>query len=244
MNQQNLSHKVIPASTVLHYLDVFEFFFSVYSVGRQSGNEISPLWMFPFDFESDTTVFCAYQGMEIVGTITINSQKILPFEDYFYRQDLEQLQDRTVAEISRLIIKETYPQKVALLNELFSWAYLYATNIHNTSDFIIEVSKRHADFYEKVLGFTFLTQTTRPFDSSSDEIVLLRGDLDKVKNNPEKYSFIETYNTKAKIAETLKNISAIDHKENLKKIQEKFYSNYPQPIVEFALPQKKSGRSK
>lgn len=98
--------------------------------------------------------------------------------DGLYQREIDSLRSmgRRVCEISKLAFNPQYSSKEALAS-LFHLAYIYAHNIHNATDVVIEVNPRHAGFYKRRLGFNQIGDT-RNCPRVDAPAVLLRGNLD------------------------------------------------------------------
>jgi hypothetical protein len=97
----------------------------------------------------------AFDKEQIVGTITVGLDSRMGLTiDEMYKAEVDQLraQGRRVAEVTKLAIDENIKSK-RVLGSLFHIAVIYARNIHESTDFVIEVNPRHAPFYERMLGF-------------------------------------------------------------------------------------------
>ena len=98
----------------------------------------------------------AYQENTVVGTLTLglDSPKGLVV-DQLYHQEAEALrkQGRKICDVTKLAVDQDIKSK-AVLGALFHLSVIYGRNIHQATDFLIEVNPRHALFYEKMIGFT------------------------------------------------------------------------------------------
>ena len=97
----------------------------------------------------------AETGGHTVGTMSLclDSPDIgLPADENF-RDKLDELrgQHRRLCEPSRLAIDKGVSKRV--FAALIHISYIYARNIHNYTDYIIEVNPRHVMFYKRMLGF-------------------------------------------------------------------------------------------
>lgn len=97
----------------------------------------------------------AFQGDAVIGTLTVGFDR--PgglMVDELYKDQIDQLRQRgaRICELTKLAIDQSVKSKHALA-ALFHIAYIYGRNIHQGTDFVIEVNPRHALFYKKMLGF-------------------------------------------------------------------------------------------
>jgi len=100
------------------------------------------------------TLFAETGGLT-VGTMSLclDTPDIgLPADENF-RDKLDELraQQRRLCEPSRLAIDKGVSKRV--FAALIHISYIYARNIHNYTDYIIEVNPRHVMFYKRMLGF-------------------------------------------------------------------------------------------
>lgn len=96
----------------------------------------------------------AETGGTTVGTMTLclDDQTGLPADENF-RDKLDSLrgQGRRLCEPSRLAIDKGVSKRV--FAALIHISYIYAHNIHDYTDYVIEVNPRHVTFYKRMLGF-------------------------------------------------------------------------------------------
>ncbi len=97
----------------------------------------------------------ASTGKKVFGTLTvaIDSAEGL-FADELYRSEINILRrtGRKVCEITKLAFNPKYSSKEVIAS-LFHLAHIYAHNIHNATDILIEVNPHHVGFYQRRLGF-------------------------------------------------------------------------------------------
>ncbi len=97
----------------------------------------------------------AYQESTVVGTLTLglDSPKGLVV-DQLYHEEAEALrtQGHKICDVTKLAVDQDIKSK-AVLGALFHLSVIYGRNIHQATDFLIEVNPRHALFYEKMIGF-------------------------------------------------------------------------------------------
>ena len=92
---------------------------------------------------------------QLFGTLTLR----LDYDDglladALYQREIDSLrgEGRRICEMTKLAFNPKYSSKEALAS-LFHLAYIYARNIYNATDVLIEVNPRHASFYQRRLGF-------------------------------------------------------------------------------------------
>jgi hypothetical protein len=90
--------------------------------------------------------------------------------------DVLRQQGRHVAELTKLAVDEGIRSK-HVLGALFHIAFIYGHNIHEATDFVIEINPRHVGFYEKMLGFQRMAEE-RICTRVGAPAVLMRLDLD------------------------------------------------------------------
>lgn len=97
----------------------------------------------------------AHKNDHIIGTITLGfDSSIGLLVDELYKEEINPIrkQRRKLCEFTKLAVDGGVRSK-RVLASLFHIAYIYAYNLHNSTDLFIEVNPRHAKFYEKMLGF-------------------------------------------------------------------------------------------
>lgn len=111
------------------------------------------------DFIADTCTININDGTEIVASVTLNFQgkTNLPCQE-LYSEEIAPLinQNAKLVEITRLVIKEDHRHSNYLLAQLFQATFIYAYQIKNVSELVIEVNPRHVAFYQRLLGFSVL----------------------------------------------------------------------------------------
>lgn len=93
---------------------------------------------------------------EVVGTLTIGiDSPIGLMADEIFRDELDTHRNRgaRLCEFTKFAFDPSVRSKTSLAN-LFHLAVIYARDIHDCTDIIIEVNPRHRRFYERMLGFT------------------------------------------------------------------------------------------
>jgi len=100
------------------------------------------------------TLFAETGGVT-VGMMTLcldDADSGLPADENFLdKLDMLRQQGRRLCEPSRLAIDKGVSKRV--FAALIHISYIYAHNIHNFTDYVIEVNPRHVMFYKRMLGF-------------------------------------------------------------------------------------------
>ncbi|WP_229217620.1 GNAT family N-acetyltransferase [Massilia forsythiae] len=92
---------------------------------------------------------------EVVGTLSIGiDSPIGLMADQVFKEELDAHRNNgaRLCEFTKFAFDPSVRSKVSLAN-LFHLAVIYARDIHNCTDIIIEVNPRHRRFYERMLGF-------------------------------------------------------------------------------------------
>ncbi|HEX8785010.1 MAG TPA: N-acetyltransferase [Telluria sp.] len=92
---------------------------------------------------------------DVVGTLTLGiDSPIGLMADQIFNEELDEHRNRgaRLCEVTRLAFDPSVRSKVSLAN-LFHLAVIYARDIHECTDVVIEVNPRHRRFYEQMLGF-------------------------------------------------------------------------------------------
>lgn len=92
---------------------------------------------------------------EVVGTLSIGIDSPSGLlADQLFKKELDAHRDRgaRLCEFTKLAFDPSVRSKTALAN-LIHLAVIYARDIHDCSDIVIEVNPRHRRFYERMLGF-------------------------------------------------------------------------------------------
>jgi hypothetical protein len=100
------------------------------------------------------TLTAADQG-ETVGTLTIGiDSPIGLMADQVFKEEMDAHRERgaKLCEFSKFAFDTSVRSKTSLAN-LFHLAVIYARDIHQCTDIMIEVNPRHRRFYEHMLGF-------------------------------------------------------------------------------------------
>lgn len=92
---------------------------------------------------------------DVVGTLTLGiDSPIGLMADQIFKEELDVYRGRgaKLCEFTKLAFDPTVRSKTSLAN-LFHLAVIYARDIHDCTDIVIEVNPRHRRFYEHMLGF-------------------------------------------------------------------------------------------
>jgi hypothetical protein len=127
--------------------------------------------------------FLAYSAGEVVGTvgIRIDTTSHGLASDKKYKNELADLrkQGHRPSEFTRLAVDTGIDSEVVLAN-LFHAAYLWAGVLHDSTYCVIEVTTRHAKFYERMFGFKRIGGETI-HDISKVKVVILGIKMDEIK---------------------------------------------------------------
>ena len=110
------------------------------------------------DRDPNRITLLAYDVDKIVGTLTLGlDSPVGLLVDELYKPEVDALraQGRQVCEIIKLALDERRGSK-PVLAALFHISFIYGHNIHQATDFVIEVNPRHVEFYKRMLGFELL----------------------------------------------------------------------------------------
>jgi hypothetical protein len=92
---------------------------------------------------------------KVVGTLTIGMDAAVGLAaDQVFREELDEMRERgaRLCEFTKLAFDPSVKSKASLAN-LFHLAVIYARDIHQRTDIVIEVNPRHRRFYQQMLGF-------------------------------------------------------------------------------------------
>ncbi|MGH8854782.1 MAG: N-acyl amino acid synthase FeeM domain-containing protein, partial [Telluria sp.] len=92
---------------------------------------------------------------DVVGTVTIGIDSEVGLAgDMIFKEELDRLRagGARLCEFTKLAFDTSVRSKTALAN-LFHLAVLYARDLHECTDIVIEINPRHRRFYEHMLGF-------------------------------------------------------------------------------------------
>ena len=93
---------------------------------------------------------------KIVGTTTLGLDGPAGLmADSIYKEEIDSLRAEgcSICELTKLAIDDEYVDSKHIVAVLFHLCKIYGQNIHQATDFIIEINPRHASFYKKLLGF-------------------------------------------------------------------------------------------
>lgn len=93
---------------------------------------------------------------KIVGTTTLGLDGPSGLmADSIYKEEIDALraEGHAVCELTKLAIDDENVDSKHIVAVLFHLCKIYGQNIHNATDFIIEINPRHASFYKRLLGF-------------------------------------------------------------------------------------------
>lgn len=108
-----------------------------------------------FSDDPNRITLTATDNGEVVGTLTLGiDSEIGMAADQVFKEDLDEMRRRgaRLCEFTKLAFDPAVRSKTALAN-LFHLAVIYARDIHQCTDIVIEVNPRHRRFYEYMLGF-------------------------------------------------------------------------------------------
>jgi hypothetical protein len=91
----------------------------------------------------------------VVGTLTIGVDADVGLSaDQVFKEELDAMRDQgaRLCEFTKLAFDPSVRSKASLAN-LFHLAVIYARDIHQRTDIVIEVNPRHRRFYQQMLGF-------------------------------------------------------------------------------------------
>lgn len=114
------------------------------------GYEANPLGQDP-----NKITLVAYQEDKVVGTLTLGLDSPGGMVvDQLYKNEADQLraQGRKICDVTKLAVDQDIKSK-NVLGALFHLSVIYGHNIHQATDFLIEVNPRHALFYQRMIGF-------------------------------------------------------------------------------------------
>jgi hypothetical protein len=91
----------------------------------------------------------------VVGTLTIGMDAEVGLSaDQVFKEELDALREQgaRLCEFTKLAFDPSVRSKASLAN-LFHLAVIYARDLHERTDIVIEVNPRHRRFYQQMLGF-------------------------------------------------------------------------------------------
>jgi hypothetical protein len=204
--------KFVVADNLFHRLNAYRLGYNEYlKKGYIEENQYQAL-MNDLDLDAETLTVVAYHGTKEVGTITVNTQDSLPFEEIF---DCEMAKDPNFkgAELTRLAIDEDYRNNKEILLGMFNLIFAYSSFVKNCSHLVIEVNPRHVKFYERILGFTAVAENVSCPRVRGAPAVLLMGDLKLPMIYPENYKFLATGEERETMIQELSNINPLMKRE-------------------------------
>jgi len=106
----------------------------------------------------DRITLVASDEHEIFGTVTLGldgRDGILA--DALYPEELDRLRSRgaRLCELTRLAM-DTHHNAKEVLGALLHLVYIHGRLIHGVTDVVIEVHPRHAGFYQRMIGFSYI----------------------------------------------------------------------------------------
>lgn len=108
-----------------------------------------------FNDDPNRITLTATDKGDVVGTLTLGiDSPIGLMADQIFKEELDVHRARgaKLCEFTKLAFDPTVRSKTSLAN-LFHLAVIYARDIHDCTDIVIEVNPRHRRFYEHMLGF-------------------------------------------------------------------------------------------
>jgi hypothetical protein len=108
-----------------------------------------------FNDDPNRITLTATDKGDVVGTLTIGiDSPIGLMADQIFKEELDAHRNRgaRLCEFTKLAFDPSVRSKTSLAN-LFHLAVIYARDIHECTDIVIEVNPRHRRFYERMLGF-------------------------------------------------------------------------------------------
>ena len=108
-----------------------------------------------FNDDPNRITLTATDKGDAIGTLTLGIDSAAGLNaDVVFREELEAFREAgaKLCEFTKLAFDTSVRSKTSLAN-LFHLAVIYARDIHNCTDIVIEVNPRHRRFYEQMLGF-------------------------------------------------------------------------------------------
>lgn len=210
--EQTSGFKFVVADNLFHRLNAYRLGYNEYlKKGYIEENQYQAL-INDLDLDEETFTVVAYHGTKEVGTITVNTQETLPFEEIF---DCEMVKDPNFkgAELTRLAIDEEYRNNKEILLGMFNLVFAYSSFVKNCTHLVIEVNPRHVKFYERILGFTAVAENASCPRVRGAPAVLLMGDLKLPMIYPENYKFLVTGEEREALINELSNINPLMNRE-------------------------------
>lgn len=111
-----------------------------------------------FSHKPNEFTFLATIGDIVAGTLTlkIDSEEGL-LADELYQSEIDYFREkgRRVCELSKLVLDPQHGSK-EMIAVLFQFAYIYARNLYQVTDFFCEVNPRHATPQRRMFGFQLI----------------------------------------------------------------------------------------
>lgn len=200
--------KFVVANNLFHRLNAYRLGYHEYlKKGYIEANQYQAL-INELDLKDEILTVVAYHGTKEVGTISVNTQNKLPFEDIF-EFEKGSISDFKGAELTRLAIDEDYRNQKEILLGMFNIIFVYSKFVKDCSHLVIEVNPRHVKFYERMLGFTPVAENASCPRVLGAPAVLLMGDLKLPMIYPENYSFLSSGEEREALIHELKNIKPL-----------------------------------
>lgn len=108
-----------------------------------------------FSHNPNEFTFLTIIGKIVAGTLTLrldSAQGLLADTLYQSEIDTFRKQGKKVCELSKLVLNPQHGQK-EMIAVLFQFAYIYARNLYQATDFFCEVNPRHALPQKRMFGF-------------------------------------------------------------------------------------------
>lgn len=108
-----------------------------------------------FSHKPNEFTFLASIGDIVAGTLTLkidSEEGLLADELYHSEIDCFREKGRRVCELSKLVLDPQHGSK-EMIAVLFQFAYIYARNLYQATDFFCEVNPRHATPQRRMFGF-------------------------------------------------------------------------------------------
>lgn len=184
------NYKISIANSKESRLKAFRLAYEVYLAKGYIPENKRKMLVSPSDSVPDTCIININDGSETVASITLNFQdhSRLPCQE-LYQDEIAPLiaQRIKLVEITRLVIKENHRHSNYLLAQLFQATFIYAYQVKNVTQLVIEVNPRHVAFYQNLLGFTVLGNEKACERVNNAPAILLHLDLNHIQNNLEKF---------------------------------------------------------
>lgn len=178
------------ANTQKSRLKAFQLAYEVYLAKGYISPNSTKMLISKSDFMPNTCIININDGEEVVASVTLNfqSKNDLPCQE-LYAKEVQPLLDLNykLVEITRLVIKENHRHSNLLLAQLFQATFIFAYQIKNVEQLVIEVNPRHIAFYQRLLGFNILGGEKECERVNNAPAYLLHLNLNYVNNNLQKF---------------------------------------------------------